>query len=164
MNFNKNLLTATLLALGGLTAISNANAVTTDTFDITLTVNSACDITAGSAADIDLGTADNTVKTGTNAIEVFCSVGTPYQLALVPGNDDAAGLGALSGPGDDVAYQLTKTDGGAVWGSTEDTNTLESVGAGAYSAQSHGVTVTTTSSTDVEPGIYTDTVTINLIL
>lgn len=163
MQFNKSLMTAALLTIVGFAAMS-ANAATTDTFDITLTVASACDITAGSATDIDLGTADNTAKTGTNAIEVFCSTGVPYQLALVPSNADTTGSGILSGPGTDITYQLSKTDGGAVWGSANADNTLSSTGIGAFTAQSHGVTVTTTSTTDVAPGDYVDTVTINLVL
>lgn len=162
MTFNKKLLTAALLTIGGFAAMSSANAVVTDTFGITLAVASACDITAGGAADIDLGTADNTAKTGTNAIEVFCSTGTEYQLALTPGNDDTTGLGVLTGPGGTIEYKLTQTEGGADWGNTIGTNTLDSVGVGAYTANSHGVTVTTLSTTDLAVGEYADTVTIDL--
>lgn len=162
MTFNKTLLTATVLAFGSFTAMSGANAAISDTFGITLNVASACDITAGSAVDIDLGTADNTVKTAANNIEVFCSTGSAYQLALTPSNADTDGLGILTGPGTPIGYKLTQTAGNAAWGNIVGTNTLDSVGTGAYSAQSHGVTVTTTSSTDVAIGQYSDTVTIDL--
>lgn len=162
MKFNKNLLTAALFTFGGFAAVS-ANAVTEDTFGISLEVASVCDITAGSALDINLGTADNTVKTGTNAIEVFCSTGTDYQLALTPSNESTSGLGALTGPGGEIEYQLTQTEGGGIWGNIADTNTLDSTGIGAYNAQYHGVTVTTNSTTDLAVGNYLDTVTIGLI-
>lgn len=160
MKFNKNILTAALFTVGGFAAVS-ANAVTTDTFNISLEVASVCDITAGSAVDIDLGTADNTVKIGTNAIEVFCSTGTDYQLALTPGNGATDGLGVLTGPGGEIEYQLTQ-EGGEVWGNIADTNTLEATGIGAYTANSHGVTVTTISTTDLAVGNYADIVTIDL--
>ena len=164
MQFKKSVMTAAIFAVGGFVIMSEANAATSDTFNVTLNVSSVCDITAGSAADIDLGTADNTVKTGTNAIEVFCSVGVPYKLALTPSNAGTTGLGVLEGPGDDIEYQLTQTIGGQAWGNEIGTNTLDSTGTGAYAAQSHGVTVKTTGSTDVAPGNYTDTVTISLTL
>lgn len=160
MQLNKNLFTATLLTAAGFVAVS-ANAVTSDTFNISLDVESACNITAGSAADINLGAADNTVKAGTNAIEVFCSTGTDYQLALTPSNDSSSGLGVLTGPGGEIEYQLTQA-GGEIWGNIADTNTLEATGTGAYNANSHGVTVTTASTTDLAVGNYNDTVTIGL--
>lgn len=162
MQINKNLLTATLLTIGGFAAVS-ANAATEDTFNISLDVASACNITTSSAADIDLGTADNTVKTGTNAIEVFCSKGTNYQLALTPSNESTSGLGVLTGPGGEIQYQLTQTEGGDVWGNIDSTNTLTATGNGAYSANSHGVTVKTISTTDLAVGNYADIVTIDLI-
>ncbi len=162
MTFNKQLLTAAILAAGGFAAISSANAAIEDTFDITLTVASVCDITAGSAVDIDFGTADNTVKSGTNAIEVFCSTGTDYQLALTPSNGDTSGLGVLTGPGGEIEYKLTQGSTDAAWGNIVGTNTLDSVGTGAYNANSHGVTVTTTSTTDLAVGDYADIVTIDL--
>ena len=161
MTFNKQLLTAALLTIGGFSVISSANAATEDTFDIALEIASVCDITAGSALDIDLGTADNTVKSGTNAIEVFCSTGTEYKLALTPGNDNTDGLGVLTGPGGGIEYKLTQTEGDSDWGNTVD-NQLTSVGTGAYNANSHGVTVTTTSTTDLAVGNYIDTVTVGL--
>lgn len=161
MQFNKTLMTAALLTIGGFASVS-ASAVVEDTFNISLDVASACNITAGSATDIDLGTADNNVKTGTNAIEVFCSTGTDYQLTLTPSNESTTGLGVLTGPGGEIEYQLTQTEGNDIWGNIADTNTLAATGTGAYNANSHGVTVTTTTTTDLAVGNYADTVTIGL--
>ncbi|TXD97786.1 hypothetical protein ES754_02085 [Psychrobacter frigidicola] len=165
MTFNKNLLTATLLTFGGFAAMSGANAAVEDTFGITLAVETACNIATGATADIDLGTVnDGSIKTATTSIEVLCSLGTPYQLALTPSSDSDVGIGALqvAGAGTSIDYQLTQTVGSAVWGNIVGTNTLDEIGDGVLAGESHSVTATTTSATDVAPGAYTDTVTVNL--
>lgn len=166
MQFKKSLLTATLLAAGSLTAVS-ANAVTAApaNFDVTLEVLAVCNITAGTTSDIDLGTVDDgSVKTGSNTIDVACSSGTTYDIGLTSSTDETDGTGTLTGPGTGIDYVLTQTTGasGTAWGDEVGTNTLAGTGTGVTTPVTHTVFASTTSSTDVAPGIYDDTVTVNV--
>ncbi|MGP9637705.1 spore coat protein U domain-containing protein [Psychrobacter sp. AOP3-A1-26] len=166
MKFNKSLLTATLLAAASLTAVS-ANAVTAApaNFDVTLEVLAMCNITAGTASDIDLGKVDDgSVKTGSNTIAVACSSGTTYDIGLTSSTDETDGTGTLTGTGTPIGYVLTQTAGadGTPWGDIVDTNTMAGTGTGVTTPVTHTVYATTTTSTDVAPGTYADTVTVNV--
>lgn len=162
MQFKKLLMTTVLLTFGSFNTISIANADTaTGSFNVGLVVESICNLTAGSASNIVLGTvSDGSVKTGTNNISVACSTGTPYKVGLKPkGNGSAGGTGILKGPGLDIAYMLTKDQAGSIaWGNTGITNTMDATGTGLLTPTAYPVYATTTSTTDVMPGIYSDTV------
>ena len=166
MQFNKSLMTAALLAVSSLAVVSaNAATATPATFDVKLEVLAMCNITAGAASDIDLGTVnDGSVKTGNNTIAVACSKGTTYKIGLQSITDQANGTGTLTGPGTAIGYVLTQTAGaaGTPWGNTVDTNTLAATGTGVTTPVTHTVYATTTTSTDVAPGNYKDTVTVNV--
>ncbi|WP_372843065.1 spore coat protein U domain-containing protein [Psychrobacter sp.] len=168
MLFKKSVMTAAVFAVGSF-AVMSANAATTDNFDIGLTVDSSCNITDNHATNINFDKADNTIKSGATSIEVVCSKGVAYKIALTPSNANTSGLGVLKiggkdGTGDEIGYKLTKTTGGTAWGNVSGTNTLDTNGAGAYNPQSHGITVATTTTTDVIPGSYVDTVTVSFVL
>ena len=166
MQFNKSLMTAALLAVSSLAVVSaNAATATPATFDVKLEVLAMCNITAGAASDIDLGTVnDGSVKTGNNTIAVACSSGTPYNVGLTSSTGETDGTGTLTGPGTAIGYVLTQTAGaaGTPWGDTVGTNTLAATGNGVTAANTHTVYATTTTSTDVAPGTYDDTVTVNV--
>jgi len=166
MQFNKSLMTAALLAVSSLAVVSaNAATATPATFDVKLEVLAMCNITAGAASDIDLGTVnDGSVKTGNNTIAVACSSGTPYNVGLTSSTSKTDGTGTLTGPGTAIGYVLTQTAGaaGTPWGDTVGTNTLAATGNGVTAANTHTVYATTTTSTDVAPGTYDDTVTVNV--
>ena len=168
MQFNKSLMTAALLAVSSLAVVSaNAATATPATFDVKLEVLAMCNITAGAASDIDLGTVnDGSVKTGNNTIAVACSSGTPYNVGLTSSTSETDGTGTLTGPGTAIGYVLTQTAGaaGTPWGDTVGvgTNTLAATGNGVTAANTHTVYATTTTSTDVAPGTYDDTVTVNV--
>ncbi|MGO2385944.1 MULTISPECIES: spore coat protein U domain-containing protein [unclassified Psychrobacter] len=166
MQFNKSLMTAALFAVGSLTAFSaNAATATPKNFKVTLNVLATCNITAGNASDIDLGTVnDGSVKTGNNTIVVACSSGTPYNVGLTSSTNETDGTGTLTGPGTAIGYVLTQTAGadGTPWGDIVDTNTLAATGNGVTADNTHTVYATTTTSTDVVPGTYDDTVTVNV--
>lgn len=166
MLFQKSLLTATLLAATSLTAISTANAATaTGNFKVLLTVESICNLTAGTASDINLGTVkDGTAKSGTNSIAVACSTGTLYKIGLKPSDSSAGGIGVLTGPGvPTIGYKLSKDAAGTIpWGNTAITNTVDATGTGVLKPISYPVYATTTTSTDVIPGAYSDTVTVTV--
>lgn len=167
MQFNKSLMTAALLAVSSLAVVSaNAATATPATFNVKLEVLAMCNITAGAASDIDLGTVnDGSVKTGNNTIAVACSSGTPYNVGLTSSTNETDGTGTLTVPGGTaIGYVLTQTAGaaGTPWGDTIGTNTLAATGKGVTAANTHTVYATTTTPTDVAPGIYDDTVTVNV--
>ena len=161
-----------LAALAGIAAIASPAAASTATgsFQITLTIQKACTVTAGSTSNIALGsvasTATNTL--GNNTITVYCSKTTPYFIGLAPSNSNTAGAGTLAGTGsntDTVPYQLSSTTGptGTVWGNTA---TAASVGNGVSGtgtglSQTYTVYVTVPSA-NYTPDTYTDTVSINV--
>jgi spore coat protein U-like protein len=186
MTFNKNLLTATLLTVAGLTAVSSANAAGTETgtFGVTMTVNSVCSVDASGGAisfdtldagtlAADVGTAG--VATSTGTIDVTCSLNAPYVVNLKSGNDETAstsGAGQMNhAEGDKVTYQLYSAVAAGVgdeWGSNgtlSDAGTaVTGTGAGlSEGATTHQVFARLTSSTDVQLGEYSDIVTATVI-
>ena len=105
MKFNKSLLTAALLAAGSLT-VANAAPITTDQFDVLLTVDEVCAVVTGATADISLGNiAAGEAQlipgsvTGSTTITTNCSVGSAAIIALTPvSTSGTTGLGNLIGP------------------------------------------------------------------
>ncbi|HEY9091592.1 Csu type fimbrial protein [Parasphingorhabdus sp.] len=159
---------ATVMMLSG-TAASAATA--TDTFDVLLTIEKTCSVTAGAGSNIDLGTVASTATNveGSNSIAVTCTKGTPYFIGLAPtsGNTDGSGLLAstTAGNADEVPYQLQQTAGagGTVWGNTAtDTSVGNGVtGTGSGAAQSHTVYANAPSA-NFTADDYRDTVTVNV--
>ncbi len=122
-----------MLSLAAITSPAMASTAS-GTFQITVTIQKACTVTAGAAFNITLGTvaATATNTLGNNTITVNCSKTTPYFIGLAPSNSSTAGAGTLSGTAgntDTVPYQLSSTSGpsGTVWGNTA---TASSVGNG----------------------------------
>lgn len=67
--------------------ISVANAATVNgTFQVLMTIQKACTVTAGSASNITLGPVNTTATntSGNNTISVNCSKTTPYFIGLAP--------------------------------------------------------------------------------
>lgn len=171
MKFAPRCVLITMLGLGQLTAASTAAASTaTGTFQVTITIQKVCNVTAGAASNIALGTvvstATNTV--GNNSITVNCSKTTPYYIGLAPSNANTAGAGTLAGTGanaDTVPYQLSSTAGptGTVWGNTATASAVGNgvSGTGTGANQTYSVYVTVPSA-NYTPDTYTDTVTINV--
>ncbi len=180
MQFKKSLMTATLLAVGGFAAMSSANAAGTaeDSFDVKLKIDSVCTVVASGAvidfASQDAGVLEDTVGivTSSSTINVNCSLNAPYVVSLaslnVPGT---TGTGTMNGPGDDViTYQLYSDALGAnVWGndgvlSGAIGNSVSGTGEGlSTAATTHQVYAKLTSTTDIQLGDYSDTVTASVI-
>jgi spore coat protein U-like protein len=167
---NRGLL-AGLLVAGQIAMAAPAAADTaTGTFQVSITIQKACTVTAGSASNIALGTVPSTATNtlGNNTITVYCSKTTPYFIGLAPSNANSAGAGVLSGTGgntDTVPYQLSSTAGpsGTIWGNTATTSSVGNgvSGTGTGINQTHTVYVTVPSA-NYTPDTYTDTVTINV--
>lgn len=118
--------------------ISVANAATVNgTFQVLMTIQKACTVTAGSASNITLGPVNTTATntSGNNTISVNCSKTTPYFIGLAPSTangGNALGAGAMSSVAnsatntDKVPYQLNQTSAtGPVWGNTATTTEPE---------------------------------------
>ncbi|ALF60922.1 hypothetical protein AOC03_12085 (plasmid) [Psychrobacter urativorans] len=169
MTFNKTLLTATMLTLGGFAAMTGANAADAlaGGFNVDLEVEATCVINTGTG-DIDLGktlagAGASTAALGTEII-LNCSKGAVYAISLVPTGANVDGTGVmLGGTGtlEEVAYKLTTDAAGLVpWGGTGNT-----VGGTAllYATDiKNTVYATVTGSADVSPSTYTDAVVINV--
>lgn len=172
MQFNKSLVTAALLTAGSLT-VANAAPITTDQFDVLLTVDEVCAVVTGDTADINLGNiaageAQLTPGsvTGSTTITTNCSVGSAaiIELATVS-TPNAVGTGNLIGPNaEEVAYKLTSVTGGTggtPWGTG--VNAVTTAPAANYATGiSTVVYATVTDTADVTPGAYKDTVNITV--
>lgn len=173
MQLNKSILTATLLAAASLTANAAPNPATAD-FKVKLTVNSICTVKTGTAdillGNVDAGTAAlaANIKTGNTVLTVNCSKGTAYNIGLKSATLGATdtGTGSMKGPGaagtETVGYKLTKDAAGlSAWGNAG----MDRVsGTGALYATNivNTVYATVTTSADVAPGDYTDTVNVQV--
>lgn len=169
MQFNKTLMTAALLTVGGFAAIS-ANAAEPNpaksAFDVNLKVNSVC--TVKSASDIDLGeiqaglaTADVT-KTAT--LTLNCSQGAVPVVSLTPSSDTIDGIGAMTGETSEqtVPYKLTSVSAnGAAWGNG--VNAFSLPVATQYSNDINTtIYATVTDTADVKPDNYSDTINVSV--
>nr|QJS05126.1 spore Coat Protein U domain, sigma-fimbriae tip adhesin [Psychrobacter sp.] len=175
MTFNKTLLTATMLTLGGFAAMSaNAAPITSDQFDVLLKVDQTCTVVTGATADINLGTVAagqaqlvGSEKTGTTTITTNCSVGSSAKITLQPVSTTSTnGTGNLKGSGDalgqNVAYKLTSVSStGPAWGTTTPVTTAV---ADSYAVGIETIVyATVTDEADVIPGNYKDTVNVSVI-
>ena len=192
MLFKKSVMTAAVFAVGSFAVMSaNAAGTQTDTFAVTMKVNSVCRVdTTGGAISFDeqdagtleanVGTAG--VATSSGTIGVTCSLNAPYIVNLKSTNDTTAsttgagqmnhadGVAGINGD-NKVTYQLYSAVAAAEvnkWGSDRTlsaTNTAVSgTGAGlSAEATTHQVFARLTSSTDVKLGNYSDTVTATVI-
>lgn len=174
MKFNKSLLTAALLTAGSLT-VANAAPITTDQFDVLLTVDKVCAVVTGATADISLGNiAAGEAQlipgsvTGSTTITTNCSVGSAAIIALTPvSTSGTTGLGNLIGPNSEtVAYKLTSGTGGTggtAWGNIVGTNTVTTAAADNYATGiATTVYATVIDNADVTPGAYKDTVNVSV--
>jgi spore coat protein U-like protein len=165
----KLLLVSVLAALSSIGSLAVAAQVTAS-FDVKLTVQKACNVSAGTA--IDFGSVASTSTTdlaGSTTISVTCSNRLPYTIGLTstknPTSTTGAGLlkGATTGNTDTVGYQLRKATGtgGAIWGNTVGTNTLAVSGTGLAQSQTVYATLPGTGL-NVQADTYSDTVTVSV--
>lgn len=171
MQFKKSLLTATLLAATGLMAVSaNAASPATGAFNVNLTVQANCKVTATAGVqDINFGTVDADVvaltASSTTTIDVACSNTTPFQVALKPSSGNTDGTGTLTSTGSDtIPYALySDTSATTVWGADVGSNTVDAVGTGFGGTGTFNYTATAkVLTTDVTPGTYTDLVNVSV--
>lgn len=140
------------------------------TFNVTVTIQKTCNVTAGAPSNISMGTVASTATNvlGNSTITVYCSKTTPYYVGLAPSNGSTTGAGTMAGTGantDTVAYQLSSTTGpsGTVWGNTATATAVGNGVSGTGSGANQTLTVYATApSANFTPDVYTDTVTVNV--
>ncbi|HEY9133917.1 MAG TPA: spore coat protein U domain-containing protein [Dyella sp.] len=176
MSLKKALSASILFVISGFSLSTHAASPATATFQVLMTIQKACSVTAGASSNINLGTVDSTAvdTTGSNTISVTCSKATPYFVGLAPSaanGGTTTGSGAMStadalpGNTDKVPYQLTSTPGpsGTVWGNTATSTTVGNGVAGTGTGTAQSLTVYATApSANFTPDSYADTVTVNV--
>ncbi|WP_149193847.1 Csu type fimbrial protein [Luteimonas suaedae] len=139
MNTLKSLVAVAAIACVGLSSAAYAQSAST-TFDVTITIASACSIDTPAATDVDFGTNASTATNidAAGQLNVNCTPGTDYDIALNEGLNAAGGgitARAMANGLTLVPYQLYQDAGRTVvWGDTLDTNTLAGTGTGAVQA------------------------------
>lgn len=133
------------------------------TFDVTLTITAACTIDAPAATDVAFGSQPSSATNidAAGQLNVNCTPGTGYAIALSPGlNAGGGGIAAramASPDGTLVPYQLYQDPArSTVWGETPGTDTVAGTGSGAVQT---GPVYGRVPSANFPAATYTDTVT-----
>jgi spore coat protein U-like protein len=153
------------LALGAFAAVSSGSTVdaatVTATFTVTANVVTTCNVTAN---NLNFGNYSGVLVTGTTTLGATCSTGTPYTLGLDQGTAPGATVTtrAMSGPGTEhLNFGLFQDAGHSInWGNTPGTDTQSGTGNGT--SQSFTVFGQIPASQFIQPGTYSDTITVTL--
>lgn len=164
MTFNKTLLTAALVTVGGFAAMSGANAAGTaiDTFDVSLKVETSCSVETGTAMALEI-VAGVQPAIGSSTFDVACSKNTPFTISMLPSGVTKAGIGTMVGTLeniDTITYQLaTDASGETIW--TD--NVKGGTGAGMAQPETFNVYAKVTSDIkDILPDTYSQNVTVSV--
>lgn len=169
MNIQKSLLTATLLTLGGFAAVTGANAAenpATGEFQVSVEVQSVCNITTAGNITLDAVQAglasDAATKTAT--LTLNCSEGAVPVISLTPSSESIDGTGVMTGgeSGQKVKYKLTSGSAkGTAWGSGANALTLAAATKYATPIDTT-IYATVTDTADVKPDTYSDTINVSV--
>jgi spore coat protein U-like protein len=149
-------LAAVALALAPITAMA---ATDTDTMTVTATVIASCNVAAD---DLALGNYDPVAPTplaAATAIDVICTNGTSYSIALDEGQGSGASVATrkMTSGANTLNYSLyqdaSHTD---LWGETQGVNTVDDTGTGAV--QSFDVYGLVPAAQAAPAGAYSDTI------
>ncbi|MDD3450099.1 MAG: spore coat U domain-containing protein [Gammaproteobacteria bacterium] len=159
----RTLLAAALIA--GTLPLPATAATVTDTFDVTITIQDACEITTP-ATDMAFGTAGplTSVVTATSSIYVTCTESLAYNIGLDAGANPGTGgdttTRQMVNGANNVSYDLLQSAGGAHWGDTIGTDTQAGTGTGAEETYTVYGTVPIQAT---PPALtYSDTVTVTV--
>jgi spore coat protein U-like protein len=157
---NKIVVAALIASTLPLTAIA---ATVGSSFDVTITLENACDVTTTAPTDMDFGTQSllTSAKTATSTITVTCTSGATYDIGLDAGAnessaDDTTTRRMINGGTNYVSYDLLQPDGVTHWGNTVSTDTYADTGTG--SPQAFTVNGTVPIQSTPPAGAYSDTV------
>ena len=177
MQFNKTLMTAALLTVGGFASVSASAALDTNvdsSFKVQMTVEKSCTVIAGNDITLSAKADATDPAVGSSSLGVACSLGTPYTIAMLPSTgstNEGEGKGTLKSANPEtnastLDYQLaTDASGDNIWtvglGGEETTG---GTGEGTNARQDFTVYAKVTGDTTaVLPDIYSDTVTVSVL-
>ncbi|HEY9552644.1 Csu type fimbrial protein [Allosphingosinicella sp.] len=157
---------AAILALLSAAAAQPAIAATTDTLDVSATVTSNCNVSAGTVAFGDVDVTTGAAVDGTGTISVTCTSGTAWSAAADAGAGTGASLATRKmANGANLLNYALYTDSARtnIWGDAADASTVKVTGTGTGSAQSTTIYGSVLASqTSLPAGAYTDTVTVTV--
>jgi len=138
-------------------------------FLVSATVQKNCTVAANDLT-FNAVAAGTATAPGNTTLSIACTANTPYTVGLLPLNvASTTGAGTMKGETggntNTVQYQLySNSTLSQVWGNTAAVGSTGNgvAGTGTGSAQALNVYAKTTSSTDVTPDTYTDTVQVNV--
>ncbi|EML1935268.1 spore coat protein U domain-containing protein [Providencia stuartii] len=158
-------LTATsTLNLGILSTPNSCGSIVGPSFPFVVTATITDQCLVSSNGDINIGSVQSSTNNAAASghISVTCTNTTPFNIGLLPSNNNLQGSGVLQSISttEKIPYQLSSTPGlnGATWGNNP-LNLITDIGSGITKDYPVYVTV---PSTNYPPGSYSDTVTINV--
>lgn len=138
-------------------------ATDTDTFQVTATVVASCDV---DAADMGMGSYDPVTATpldGSTTMQVRCTNGTGYVIAMNPGTGSGATVAnrRMTNGANTLSYSLYQDSGyTSLWGQSVGVDTYAGTGNGA--AQNLTIYSRAPARQTAPAGAYTDTITVTL--
>jgi spore coat protein U-like protein len=154
-----------ILALCGVAALPSSvlAATSSASFNVRITITSACSLAASDLIFPTTGLLASAVS-GSTSLNVTCTNTTPYSVGINEGLNGASVTSRqmIGGPSNElVSYQLCRDAACAInWGNTIGTDTLSGTGTGA--SQSVTVYGLVPAQTTPAPGVYADTVQVQL--
>jgi spore coat protein U-like protein len=135
----------------------------TTSFQVQITIQAACAITAADALDFGThGVLANDID-ASSTVTVNCTATTPYEIGLNAGNGSGASVATrkMTGAGGTIAYSLYRDPARSlVWGETVGTDTLAAVGTGTDQTQT--VYGRVPPQATPAPDLYSDSVTVTV--
>ena len=152
------------LAAGLVLASQSASAATvTDTMAVTVTVQSACVVSASPLAFGTYSPVSGTNLDATTTLNVTCTQGTAYNVGLSAGGGTGATttVRKLTSSGRTLNYALYSDSGRTTnWGNTVSTDTVS--GTAGLTATAYTVYVRIPANQNTAAGAYTDSVTVTV--
>jgi spore coat protein U-like protein len=163
MNATHRTQSAAMLATG-LLATSAASAITTDTFDVKITITNECNISTA-PSDIDFGSNSSQAAadiTATGSFAVNCTPEAPYTMGLNGGDTGDVNAREMTNGTETIGYQLYKdASHTTAWGLV-DTARLGGTGIGSPVTHTVYGLVPFGANLNVPAGAYEDTITLDV--
>lgn len=156
------LLLAPVLVVGSGAALP---ATDTTTFVVSASIVAACDVTATNLSFGAYNAAAGSPLDGSSTINVYCTTGTGYTVALDIGTGGGTfATRTISGGGNTLNYNLyTSPARTTVWGDgTASTSTVPGTGVGLLTANPHTVYGRIAAAQDQPPASYSSTITVTV--
>ena len=158
MRLTKPSLVALIAGLALALAPTGSKAASTANIAVSATVDEACTLEGTPALAFGSYDPSGAAATGSATLSVICTIGTDYTITFDGGDNEAAGVRNMAGPGAELLAYALYTDSGRTTGLAVD-GTMIGTGIGRV-AGSNDVTVygEIAAGQYVTPGSYSDTV------